>query len=735
MLDDALKDTIQSAYRRWLAARGFAPRRGQRQMVAAIARAFADDNVQARVLAVEAGTGTGKTVAYLLAALPVARARGWRLIISTATLALQEQLVGRDLPDLAASSGLGFSFELAKGRGRFLCPQRLRSRLAEGHSVEGGALNADLFAQELIASQAGSADADAAVELTSAQLEALLEAFVTRRWDGHRDSWPDALAEQAWRPLTTDHRGCTGSRCPEFRQCPYFAARARIADAEVVVANHDLVLADLALGGGAVLPDPTTSMFVFDEAHHLADKAQQHFALEWRVRGSVAWLDGLNPMLAILQQRLGRPPALVAPIDGILGGLPEALALARAVEAQVQMLELQRNGEGRSQHRFVDGVVALALAELAGAVADALRTLVEPLAEVLRFLNSEEGIEAVGTGGNEQLLGAVGNALRRLEHGIAAMSDLAGAARPATERAPNARWIALEGADPWAELVLHSVPVAVDDVLREHLWSRCQGALLTSATLAGLGDFEQLFGQTGLPADTYGLRLASPFDYPNQGALHVPAMRTDGGARDAHTQEIAEQMPELLQCERATLVLFTSWRQLRGVLSALPRRSERMVLCQGELGRTELLARHTAAIDAGKRSAIFGLNSFSEGIDLPGSYCTHVIICKLPFPVPDDPLFASTCEWLMHNGQDPFNTLSVPAAALRLVQACGRLIRSETDRGRITILDRRLVSRRYGRQILEALPPFARFIESQPTVVSAGAARATRPFAASEPPA
>ncbi len=721
MLDDALKDTIQSAYRRWLAARGFTPRRGQRQMVAAIARAFADDNVQARMLAVEAGTGTGKTVAYLLAALPVARARGWRLIISTATLALQEQLVGRDLPDLAASSGLGFSFELAKGRGRYLCPQRLRARLAEGLAIDAGDTNADLFAGELAATQAGAADAEGAAELNAAQLEALFEAFVTRRWDGHRDSWPEALEEQAWRPLTTDHRGCTGSRCPEFRNCPYFTARARIADAEVVVANHDLVLADLALGGGAVLPDPTTSLYVFDEAHHLADKAQQHFALEWRVRGGVAWLDGLNPMLATLQQRLGRPAALVAPIDSILGGLPEALALARAIEAQVQLLDLQPNGDGRSQHRFADGLVPLELAELAGATADALRTLVTPLAEALRYLNSEEGIEAAGAGGSEHLLGGVGNALRRLEHGIAAMSDLDGAARPAIERAPNARWIALEGADPWADLVLHSVPVAVDDVLREHLWMRCQGALLTSATLAALGDFDQLFAQTGLPPDTCGLRLASPFDYPNQGALHVPAMRTDGGARDAHTQEIAELMPALLQTEQATLVLFTSWRQLRGVLRALPRRSERIVLCQGEIGRTELLARHKAAIDAGNRSAIFGLNSFSEGIDLPGVYCTHVVICKLPFPVPDDPLFASTCEWLTHHGQDPFNTLSVPAAALRLVQACGRLIRSETDRGRITILDRRLVSRRYGRQILESLPPFARFIDSPSATASVNA--------------
>ncbi len=715
MLDEPTKETIQTAYRRWLSSRAFAPRRTQRQMIATIANAFGSDDARSRLLAIEAGTGTGKTVAYLLAALPVARARGWRLIVSTATLALQEQLVGRDLPDLAASSGLGFGFELAKGRGRYLCPLRLRGlveRASAGPSGNPGE-SADMFAAELAALEGEGRDE--VPSLTPAQLEALFEAFVTHRWDGHRDSWPEALDEGAWRPLTTDHRGCSGSRCPEFRQCPYFIARQRIADTEVVVANHDLVLADLALGGGAVLPDPENSLYVFDEAHHLVEKAQQHFALEWRVRGSVGWLDGLNPLLATLQQRLRRPSGLVAPVDAVISALPEPLALARAMEGPLLLLDMQPSGEGRRQHRFIDGIVPRELADIADALRESLRGLMAPLDEVQRFVASDEGVEAAGADGNEQWLGLVGNAQRRLEHGLSVLADFATAATPALDsQAPCARWLALEGAEPRADLVLRSVPVAIDDVLEGALWSRCQGALLTSATLAALGRFDHLFARAGLPADTRGLRLPSPFDYPRQGRLHIPAMRTDGGARDAHTDEIAEQIPELLEQERATLVLFTSWRQLRTVLGALPRRVERFVLCQGELGRSEILARHKAAIDGGKRSAIFGLNSFAEGIDLPGAYCTHVIICKLPFPVPDDPLFAGTCEWLSRNGRDPFDELSVPEASLRMVQACGRLIRSEHDQGVITILDRRLVTRRYGRQILDALPPFTRQIDRLP---------------------
>jgi ATP-dependent DNA helicase DinG len=571
-----------------------------------------------------------------------------------------------------------------------------------------------MFAAELAALEGDGGDE--VPSLTPAQLEALFEAIATHRWDGHRDSWPEALDERAWRPLTTDHRGCSGSRCPEFRQCPYFVARQRIADTEVVVANHDLVLADLALGGGAVLPDPENSLYVFDEAHHLVEKAQQHFALEWRVRGSVAWLDGLNPLLATLQQRLRRPAGLVAPVDAVLSSLQEPLALARAMEGPLLLLDMQPSGDGRRQHRFVDGIVPRELADVADALRESLRGLVAPLDEVQRFVASDEGVEAAGAEGNEQWLGLVGNAQRRLDHGLSVLADFASAATPAPEsQAPCARWLAQEGAEPRGDLVLRSVPVAIDDVLEGALWSRCRGALLTSATLAALGRFDHLFARAGLPADTQGLRLPSPFDYPRQGRLHIPAMRTDGGARDAHTDEIAEQIPELLEQERATLVLFTSWRQLRTVLGALPRRVERFVLCQGELGRSEILARHKAAIDGGKRSAIFGLNSFAEGIDLPGAYCTHVIICKLPFPVPDDPLFAGTCEWLARNGRDPFDELSVPEASLRMVQACGRLIRSEHDQGVITILDRRLVTRRYGRQILDALPPFARQIDRLPS--------------------
>ena len=712
MLDDALKQNIQTAYTCWLDARGFRARRGQRQMIAEIARAFGAEQRDDRLLAIEAGTGTGKTVAYLLAALPIARAHGWRLVISTATLALQEQLVGRDLPDLAAASGMHFSFELAKGRGRYLCPQRLDSLLANSGRDPATAM---LFANDY---PADPRDAGALVDH-----QAFHEAFATARWDGHRDSWPVELSDATWRPMTTDHRACAGAKCRHFKRCPYFIARQNIEATDVVVANHDLVMADLSLGGGVVLPAPEDTLYVFDEAHHLAAKAQAHFTLDLRVRGTASWIEGLNPVLASLEQRLGRPAGLEDPIKRIVALLPDAAPHCATLETALLASPLQRRSDGSHIHRFAHGRAPAAVAAAAALLGTALAEIDGCLQDIDdRLLDARDdsrdrgrdGDGAMGATTVEEAIVVMAGVHRRMGGTRAALADLAGAAAerdPDDRTAPHARWFALAGDEAREDLIVTSTPVAVDALLREQLWARCQGALLTSATLAALDSFAALRASTGLPGGARAVRFASPFDYARQGELVVPAMRVDGGARDEHTDELVARMPALLEITSATLVLFTSWRQLNAVYLALPMRLARRVLRQGDLSRGEILRRHHAAIDAGESSSIFGLASFAEGIDLPGAYCTHVIIAKLPFPVPDDPLFQGLSEWLQTQGRDSFDEVSVPTAALRLVQACGRLIRNEADQGRITLLDRRIVTKRYGRQILQSLPPFQRTIE------------------------
>ena len=261
VLTEELKKEIQTAYRVWLAARGFRARRGQREMIAAIARTLTEE--PPRLAAIEAGTGTGKTAAYCLAAIPVAKALGKTVIISSATVALQEQVVMRDLPDLQQHANLAFDFALAKGRGRYLCLKRLDERLRYQDQ------------QEIPMFEADSAD-------HTATYQEMLRTFADGRWDGELDSWSvgaeGAAAgafDSAWRAVTTDHRGCTNNRCSFFRQCPFFKARNQLDGVEVIVANHDLMLADLNLGGGVVLPEPEDAIFIVDEAHHLPDKTQQ----------------------------------------------------------------------------------------------------------------------------------------------------------------------------------------------------------------------------------------------------------------------------------------------------------------------------------------------------------------------------------------------------------------------------------------------------------------------------
>ena len=230
--------------------------------------------------------------------------------------------------------------------------------------------------------------------------------------------------------------------------------------------------------------------------------------------------------------------------------------------------------------------------------------------------------------------------------------------------------------------------------------------MATSATLCALGAFDNFLEKSGIPESATRSRIPSPFDFPRIATFCVPPMRSDPTDSLAHTEEMAALLPELLALERSALVLFTSWRQFNNVADALPDAVRDRCLLQEKASKRQLLRDHRAAIDAGEASYLLGLASFAEGVDLPGHYCRHVIIAKLPFAVPDNPVDEALAEWLENDGRNPFLELAVPETSLRLVQACGRLIRHETDGGRITLLDRRIVTRRYGQSMLRALPPY-----------------------------
>ncbi len=707
MLDTGLKSEIQDAYRRVVENLELTPRYGQRLMIAEIARTLGDiesdgdgkRTSDSHVCVLEAGTGTGKTLAYLIAALPIAKARGKRLIVSTATVALQEQVLNHDLPSLANHSGLAFRYALAKGRGRYVCVARL------DQALEGTEPNPtlSLFEQSL---QAQSSD----FGLIASDMA---EAYGQGEWEGDRDNWPHPIDDAHWRRLTVDHRQCTGRRCGHFGACAFFRSRRELENADVIVANHDLVLADLALGGGAILPDPADCIFVFDEGHHLPDKALSHFAHRFAINGCLRWLKTLKSSLTDLHQGLAVQPTIAR----LLAGLPELIhALEPALGDVFSMghqLAGRANGladeESTLQSRFEKGQIPDALHEQAEQLVVMFATLSRSLESINDILR--ESLDPDKQTGLEREQAEAWLPLVALLHGRALEAHAlwqAFSERDAANAPPSARWITLSRVAGEPELEFSASPVSAAHTLAKHLWGRCHGAVVTSATLTALGRFERLQERAGL-ANRYRYQaLPSPFDYANA-VLSVPKEATDPSDREAHEKAIVDFVTKLADRE-AALVLFSSRAQLRGVEKALSESVKERVLAQDALPKRELIERHRAAVDSGKGSIIFGLASFAEGIDLPGDYLTHVVITRLPFAVPDDPVGATLAEWIESQGGNPFMRISVPDASIKLVQACGRLIRKESDTGTITLLDKRVITRRYGQALLDALPPFRREI-------------------------
>jgi ATP-dependent DNA helicase DinG len=284
---------------------------------------------------------------------------------------------------------------------------------------------------------------------------------------------------------------------------------------------------------------------------------------------------------------------------------------------------------------------------------------------------------------------------------------------------PTAKWISAalvrasaNNKQQSIEYTLCASPVQVSDLLAERFWRHAAGVILTSATLRSLGKFDMLLNDTGLRAfaKTTCIALESPFDFAKQGQLIIPPMQSDPSNPYAHTQEIIALLPQLIPTSGANgaLVLFSSRKQMLAVAEKLPAALKNLLLIQGDQAREIILQKHFARIANNEASILFGLDSFAEGLDLPGNACNKLIIAKLPFAIPDDPVSETFSEWLSAQGKNPFMELALPRASIKLIQAVGRLIRSETDTGTVIILDKRIITKRYGELLRKSLPPFRR---------------------------
>lgn len=689
-LDEALKAAIREAYARLQAnTPGFSTRRSQSQMIGVASRALARPG---GVGVIEAPTGVGKSLGYLTAAVPIALAHKKKLVISTGTVALQSQLVERDIPAFLKATGIEATVALAKGRTRYLCTRNA----AELH---GETRQDAMFEDEQVLYERplSAADADLARRLA--------KAFADSSWNGDLDLAPEPVSPPLRMRITTPASGCAGRRCSHAMQCPVLKARNEVREAQVVVTNHALLLSALSLGdadnGQPLIAAPADMLLVLDEGHHV---------------GGVAIDQGAaNLPLEEMARRTGRLQILIAAAyravdkDKIGALLPnEAIELAaqvakllKAFHAEVVRAWTPDPGERDPQWRAPNG-------RLPEDWRPAIEELGEQTRALYNWVHAAQGLVAKGKpedSARERLQRSVGMALEMVEQQHALWS---GWRREDSEgQPPMARWITLTRD---GDLVCHCSPVSAAQVLRQLLWQQVDAVVMTSATLTGGGDFQSLAIDAGLPDDAEMVSLPSPFDLPNQAELVVPKFPATPDDREGHPKEVARWLVKELDWGKGSIVLFTSRWKMEKVADLLPLAQRNRVLVQGEGNKSQLIAEHLRRTGAGEGSVLFGLNSFGEGLDLPGEACTTVVITQVPFAVPTDPQTATLGEWLESRGQNPFNLIAVPHALRTLTQFAGRLIRTSSDRGRVVILDSRLLTRRYGRRIIDALPPFKRVI-------------------------
>ncbi|WP_210447189.1 ATP-dependent DNA helicase DinG [Vibrio crassostreae] len=690
MLTTKIQKSIRTSYQNLQdQLDNFVPRRAQNYLVAEIAKTLCGQYHKSnRMIVAEAGTGIGKSLAYLMATIPVAVLNNRKIVISTATVALQEQLVNKDLPLYRRLTDREFSFILAKGRQRYCCSEKL----AAACGVDGGQM-------AMFESKPKKKDID--------QLQTMYGSLTQGKWDGDRDSWPKPIDNMIWQMIVSDKHSCNNSM-PTHRDCPFQKARSELDKADVIIANHSLVMADADLGGGVILPEPENSIYIFDEAHHLPHVARDHSSAAASLKGAASWLERLNQSITKLsgladEKRVGRFRNELQ--DSVQQLIPTLTQLSKQFDATHFEDGLYRFEHGDLPEWLENE--SKDLKQLTQKASQAVAKIADLIAE--RVKDGELSAKLA-----EPALAEIGFYIQRTEN-LAQVWRLM--AEPKREKgAPLARWLELNK-ESEGDFVVNVSPLEVGWQLDQQIWSRCVGAVLVSATMRALNSFSFFCHQAGISQKeddgVQFLALASPFDYQNQAELIVPAMKYEPQAPQ-FTEYLIEILPKVIEDNKANLVLFSSYWQMNKVAEALATdfvKKSWALQVQGDTSRTEILKKHKKLIDQGKTSVLFGTGSFSEGLDLPGELLENLVITKIPFGVPTSPVEQAHSEYIESRGGNPFMQITVPEASKKLIQSVGRLLRKERDSGKVTILDRRIVTKRYGKSLLDSLPPFKRTIK------------------------
>ena len=626
---------------------GFEPREGQRRMAAAVAKAIEEGET----LLAEAGTGTGKTLAYLIPAILSRQ----RVLVSTGTKNLQEQVFFKDLPALRDSLGVSFTATLMKGRSNYLCLHRWESYrdAVEGNTGTSGRL----------------------IESGDHVLLPVIQQWMTGTKTGDRAELRDLPEDlPLWKEISADADTCLGTECPRYGDCFLTLMRQRAAESDVVIVNHHLLCADASVRQGAygeVIPSCPT--LIVDEAHQLEDVATQYFGIafsNYRVDDLVHDVERLLGTGMIEIERAQAAARALTRVGDNSGIFFAALSLARSTATSLSDVRARYTGDAMAECTEEGLMLASALEEL------------------------ERSLTARG---------------RQLDDD-ADMDDetVATLARRARDLRQDLRFLLRADDEDFVYYLeqrglgtfLRASPVDVSRIVRDALFDRFRTVVLTSATLAVEGSFDYIKGRLGITV-AEELQVASEFDYRQQALLYLPR-RMPPPKSPSFAEAVARETVALLTRSRGrAFVLFTSYRVLRAVQPIVEMALPYPILVQGTAPRSALIEEFRETPNA----VLLATSSFWQGVDVVGESLSCVVIDKLPFASPGDPVTSARIEAINARGGDAFAEYQVPLAILSLQQGLGRLIRHRTDRGVLAVLDPRLATMGYGRRFLASLPP------------------------------